>query len=192
MLYVLCYPVLQALDSQKIEAFRQVHEPARARLVRAHITLVFGMDTGAAQVLQERMSAIAGEAQSFAISLERPEIRLDPVTGGWKLLVVIGEGRHGLTTLHRHLYADLEPSGLRPRMRFEPHVTVATSPLRDRVQVAREASDQLGLPVRGRVEALDLVALDESGLHSLRQVQLGSENSSEASPQSPVHPGNFS
>jgi 2'-5' RNA ligase len=179
MLYVLCYPVLQALDSQKIEAFRQVHEPARARLVRAHITLVFGTDTGAAQVLQERVSAIAAQEQSFDISIERPEIRFDPVAGEWKLL-------------HRHLYADLELSGLRPSMRFEPHVTVATSPLRDGVQVAREASEQLGLPVIGRVEALDLVALDESGLHSLRQVQLGSENSSETSPQSPVHPGNFS
>lgn len=67
-------------------------------------------------------------------------------------------------------------------MRFEPHVTVATSPLREGVQVAREASEQLGLPVTGRVEALDLVVLDESGLHPLRQVKLCVENPSVSSP----------
>ncbi len=172
MLYVVCYPAMKMADRLRIERFRRKHEPSRARLIQAHITLMFGVAVLDIRSLKTRVSAVASQQAPFDISMETAEIRADPLSGEWKLFLMVGKGRSAFTDLHRRLHAGLDVTEDRD-VPFSPHVTVASSVSRDEIQAAWEASARLGLPLVGRAEALDIVALREDRLDGLGSFRLG-------------------
>jgi 2'-5' RNA ligase len=173
VLYVLCYPALSVPDTERIEAFRRVHEPLRADLVRAHITLVFGVSSMSRKDLRNLVVSVAAKARPIPISLDGLTIWQDPMSGEGKLFLKVCEGRDGLISLHRKLYEGLGHSGFRPDIPFDPHVTVATASSQCRIQAAKAAASVLALPVFGHIEALEIVSLHGDKLSSVDHIRLG-------------------
>jgi len=165
---------------ERIEALRRVHEPIRAGLVRAHITLVFGVTSTNPQRLRDIVTKVAADAHPFPISLDRVKSWRDPASGERKVFLMVGEGRDSLISIHQKLYTGLE--WIRPRSGspFEPHITVATAPSADQIERAMDAIPELSLPIFGRIEALELVALETDKLVPLDCIRLGGHSSEQA------------
>jgi 2'-5' RNA ligase len=160
MLYVLSYPVLAPADAERIEAFRRIHEPKRAVLVRAHITLVFGVRSINVEDLASQVATLAGSTVPFAVTFDHAEQTESP-GGLHNVFLLANEGAGKLESIHRELNTDSLSSKLLPNLPFRAHMTVATSDSPDRARVAMKETSGIGLPIRGSVDALDVVALKD-------------------------------
>ena len=168
MLYVLSYPALAASDAERIEKFRRIHEPERAGLVRAHITLVFGVRTIGVDDLSSRVESVAKGTAPFAVTFDRAE-----QAGVHNVFLLVDEGASTLESMHHLLYAGSLSRELLPNEPFRAHMTVATAASEDRVLRAMKDVSQIGLPIRGRIEKLEIVALGISMGHQHHDLRTG-------------------
>lgn len=172
MLFVLCYPAFSSATAEAIETFRKRHEPQRAQLVRAHVTLVFGVQSISPENLIAQTTAVAEAAAPFEITLDESRIHNDPVHAEYKLFLLVQQGREELAALHRHLYSDPLTSERKADIPFEPHITVATATSLAPIQLAKSENSALGLPIKGRIDALEVAGLKKGELVSLAEVRL--------------------
>jgi 2'-5' RNA ligase len=163
MLYVLSYPVFTPADDERIEAYRRVYEPERARLVRAHVTLVFGVRSIETNDLVSQVAALAMKRSAFEIMFDRAEQAESP-GAVHNVFLLAGEGALALESMHRELYTGSISSELLPGMPFRAHMTVATAASRDLLQPAVKDIPKLGLSIRGLIRALNVVSLENGGL----------------------------
>ena len=166
MLYVLSYPALAQDDAERIEAFRRIHEPERAGLVRAHITLVFGVRPIKVEDLSSRVSALAAETTPFEITFDRAE-QVESPGNLHNVFLLASAGQSTLGSMHRKLYAGSLSSELLPGMPFQAHMTVATSTSIDPIHSAMKDLSRIGLPVRGLVDALEIVVLKDGSIKNV-------------------------
>jgi 2'-5' RNA ligase len=171
MLYVLSYPVLAKANDERIEAYRRVHEPERARLVRAHVTLVFGVRSIEASNLASQVAALAMKRSAFEVTFDRAEPTESP-GAVHNVFLLAGEGALALKSMHQELYAGSLCSELLPGMPFCAHMTVATAASRDLLQPAIKDVPRLGLPMRGLIHALNVVSLENGTLTDVGSFQL--------------------
>ena len=122
MHFVLCYPRLSDADAEAIEAFRRKHESARAKMVRAHVTLVFGVRAIAPDALTKLVGGIAAATAPFDFAVDGMEVEAHE-RGDHNLFLKIGKGSEALIALNRALYTGaLAPE--RGDIAFSPHITV--------------------------------------------------------------------
>jgi len=171
MLYVLSYPVLTKADDERIEAYRRIHEPERAGLVRAHVTLVFGVRSIETNDLASQVVALTKQRSAFEVTFDRTEQAESP-EGVHNVFLLAGEGALALKSMHQELYAGSLCSELRPGMPFRAHMTVATAASRDLLQPAIKGVPKLGLPIRGQISALNMVSLENGTLTDVGRLQL--------------------
>lgn len=174
MLYVLCLPRFAAADADRIDAFRRRHEPARATLVPPHLTLVFGTAMACRPVLETALAALAATEPTFDLTLGDPHTHLDDGRREYAFYLRALDGTVPLTRLHAALH---DGSGLptrRPDTPFDPHLTLTGAPEAGPVTAAAAAfaADAWPLPVRGHVDAAEIVQLLEGRLDRLTRVPL--------------------
>ena len=173
MLYVLTYPVLAKPDDERIEAYRRTYEPERARLVRAHITLVFGVRTIETNDLASRVAAFVTKKPAFQVMFDRAEETESP-GGLHNVFLLAGQGALALENMHQELYAGSLGSELLPNLPFRAHMTVATAASADFIQPATTDVPKLGLPIRGVINALNVVSMENGTLTDIGRFQLKS------------------
>lgn len=177
MLFVLCHPKFSDAAAQTIEAFRERHEPQRAQLVRAHVTLVFDARSISPESLIEQTTAAAQTAAPFDITIDECRIHEDPANREYKLFLMVRQGREELTVLYRTLYGDRLNSERNAEIVFQPHITVATAATRAAIERAKAESSPLDLPIRGNIDALEVARLQEGRLTSLADERLSGDRS---------------
>ena len=157
MHFVLCYPTLKPADSEAIESFRRVHEPARAKMVRAHLTLVFSVTSISAEALTNLTADLAAATAPFDFAFDRMEVEAHE-KGDHNLFLKVGEGHDKLIALHRMFYAGALARERRDDIEFTPHMTIATNAaLKPIVTCAADAKPLSH--IKGRVESLDVATL---------------------------------
>ena len=171
MLYVLSYPVLARADHERIEAYRRAYEPERARLVPAHVTLVFGVRSIETRELASQVAALAWKKSAFEVIFDRAEQTKSP-GGVHNVFLLACEGALALETMHQELYAGPLGSELLPGIPFRAHMTVATAASADLIQPAMKDVPKLGLPIRGLINALNIVSLENGILTDAGTFQL--------------------
>jgi 2'-5' RNA ligase len=171
MLYVLSYPALVKADEERIEAYRRVYEPERACLVRAHVTLVFGVRSIETNDLVSAVAALATKRSAFKVTFDRAEQAESP-GGVHNVFLLADEGALALKSLHQELYAGAPCSELLPGMPFRAHMTVATAASRDLLLPAIKDIPKLRLPIRGLISALNVVSLENGILTDVGRFQL--------------------
>ena len=172
MLFVLCYPDLDEEDRARIEAFRRLHEPARASLVPAHVTLVFGVSTIAPDSLVALAAQTAAATPPFALSLTGTEAYTDPVAGDYKLFLMVDRGADALTRLHKRLYTGPLVQEQSAGFPFRPHMTVATASSPEPIRNAASQAARL-LPVRASIAALTVTELRHGTMETIAELRLG-------------------
>jgi 2'-5' RNA ligase len=171
MLYVLSYPVLAGADHERIEAYRRIYEPERACLVRAHVTLVFGVRSIETNDLVSQVAALAMKRSAFEVTFDRAEQTESP-GGVHNVFLLAGEGALALKSMHQELYAGPLCSELLPGMPFRAHMTVATAASRDLLQPAIKDVLKLGLPIRGLISVLNIASLENGTLTDVGRFQM--------------------
>lgn len=170
---MLAYPVLQGAAGARIEAFRRRHEPARAALVAAHVTLVFGVDGIDGTALADHAAACAAASAPIDLQLDRMQDFADPGGDGFKLFLMVGQGREQLAALHLALYGGALAARHRADLPFEPHVTIASCTDRQARDRARGECAILTLPLAGRIDAIEVASLERDSLRRIALVPLG-------------------
>jgi 2'-5' RNA ligase len=173
MFYVLCYPKLVSADSEWIETFRRIHERGRAELVRAHVTLVFGVCSIEIGVLTSLAAEIASNEAAFDVAFDRVDLHEDRARAVYKLLLVASEGAERIARLHRQFYSGVLRPELWADVPFQAHMTLATASSLDSIQDAWQQAQNLRLPIRGTIDAIDVAALVDRQLSSVSRVLLG-------------------
>jgi 2'-5' RNA ligase len=157
--YVLCYPKLDAKDLARIEAFRRIHEPSRAKLAPAHITLVFGVTSVDAAVLAALASAVAATTAAFDVSLDKIEVNVNEGGADNTMSLIVGQGHERIIALHQALHAGALAKERRHDITFAPHMTIATDADYKRVLGAIGDARAIALPIKGRIETLEVETL---------------------------------
>lgn len=171
MLYVLAYPVFDPSCAERINAFRERHEPKRANLVPPHITLVFGVAGKHLNTLSGLLDQVAADTGAFDVTFATSVIEFDPFEAKHKMFLMCDDGRDHITTLHTRLYDGAHRAELSAAHPFKPHMTVASC--ETRADVARiEVADIGAFPIRAAISALELVRLEGGRLTTLRTVPL--------------------
>jgi len=173
MLFVLCYPTLTGEAARHIEAFRRVHDPVRAALIPAHITLVFGVGSIGADDLTSRAAYIAAHNRPFDITLTHTEAYEDHPAEDCTLFLMVGSGGDQLTALHDQFHAGALSSGRNADVPFRPHITIATASSLEKLRSPQNDARQLSLPIAGRIDRLSIAALDGGNLSSVADLTLG-------------------
>lgn len=173
MHYVLCYPKLEAKDLARIEAFRRAHEPSRAKLVPAHITLVFGVTSIDAAGLAAVATAVAATTAAFDVSLDKIDVNVSEGSADNTMSLIVGQGREQIIALHEALYAGVLAKERRHDIVFTPHMTIATDADYKRVLGAISDARAIALPIAGRVDALEVVTLTGDTLRHIATITLG-------------------
>ncbi|GGB27457.1 2'-5' RNA ligase family protein [Allosediminivita pacifica] len=169
MIYVLAYPQFEPSVAERIRRFRTENEPARAKLVLPHVTLVFRLMNINPHEFQEHCEAVASRSSQFEVSFVSEEIAHDPFEQTYKLLLVSSSGSSQLAALHEQLYEGAQRAEQKEDIPYRPHMTVATNP--DRTLVERlETSSLGGFPLLGTIRALEVLKLENGSLHHLRTI----------------------
>jgi 2'-5' RNA ligase len=168
MHFVLCYPTLSAADGEAIEAFRRKHEPARAKMVRAHITLVFGVTGVSADAVTKLAASIAAKVAPFDFAIDHIEGHTNE--GTHNLFLIVGKGRDQLVALNTVFHSGiLAPE--RGNIEFSPHITIATNTdLKAVIEAAKEAKHLKS--IEGRIANLDVVTLKAGVLTPIASLPL--------------------
>ena len=172
MLFVLAYPELAPAAAAAIAAFRRRHEPERAALVAAHVTLVFGVEAVPVDALAEHAAAIVATEPAFAFSLDATELYAGAEAAEAKLFLRAGRGDDRFRRLHARLHAGILAPHLRSDLPFAPHMTIATARPPATLDAALAEAGRLELPIQGEVRALTIAALDGAVLHDVRALPL--------------------
>lgn len=172
MIYVLAYPQFEPSIAERIRRFRTGNEPARAKLVPPHVTLVFGLMNTRPHELLGHCEAVASRSSLFEVSFVSEKITHDPFEKTHKLLLVSSTGSSQLAALHDQLYDGVQRAEQKEDITYRPHMTVATNP--DRTLVERLDTSSLGgFPLLGAIQALEVVTLENGILYHLRTIPFG-------------------
>ncbi|MEW9919939.1 2'-5' RNA ligase family protein [Marimonas sp. MJW-29] len=172
MIYVLAYPEFSADTARRIAHFRALHEPARARLVAAHITLVFGLSKSSSQDVLARCEKTAPRFSPIPVEFTETRLGHDPFEDTYKLFLMCETGRESLTALHDLLYDGPQRAELSPDIPYEPHMTVATH--EDRRAIAKLDTSALGaFPICATIRELTVVRRDAGMLQRVGVCTLG-------------------
>jgi len=155
--------------ADRIKAFREMHEPERARLVQPHITLVFGVAEEHIKTVSELVETIARQTKAFRVSFDNYVRAYDPFERKHKLFLLCGDGHAQITDLHNRLYDGAHRLALSTEHPFEPHMTVAT--YNAQIQLELVDISKIGrLPIGATLSALELVRLKDGCLTTLKSV----------------------
>lgn len=174
---IVCYP---EIDTGKIELFRKKHDPTY-RLIRAHITVVFGVDPSiSVQSLSDHVRTVLKHWKSFDIELGGFAKSWDH----WLFLTLI-KGNERVIRLHDELYGGILAPYLRRDIQFIPHVGLGEFvkekemgllrrtqlDLRDppriafdetRYKTALEEAQKLNLSYSTKIEKLQMIEIDDA------------------------------
>ena len=169
MIYVLAFPVFDQPIAERIRAFRELHEPQRAKLVPPHITLVFGVANTHLETVSGLVETVSRRTTPIPVAFDSYVTEFDPFEKKYKIFLLCNEGSMAIKALHERLYEGAHRSELSASHPFRPHMTIGTFDTQsdvDQVDVAAAGK----LPITGQVSALKLVQLEDGRLSTLRTV----------------------
>jgi len=171
MIYVLAYPKFNEQISQRLENFRCVHEADRARLVRPHLTLVFGVNQKYAEDMVALCEQVADSTASISLVFSKSEIIYDSFEKVYKISLVCSEGADLITDMHERFYQGLPQSERNSDVIYRPHMTVGTN-----VDVSKledvDVSTIGAFPIEAECNRLSIVELNGNELQAIKSFEM--------------------
>ena len=173
MLYVLLYPRFSDQAALEIERFRNEFDRHRAKMIRAHITLVFGVTGIGDGALLDRTQRVCTAMKPFDIAFTRVEQVFDKLDQTYKLFLLpsIAE-QDAIIAMYRSFYGGPLAAELRKDIPFRPHMTIATCANALSVEVAVREAQCFRLPMSARVTSVAIVKRDGDRIEEIADVPL--------------------
>lgn len=172
MIYVLAIPKFKAPQRDRIEAFRKMSEPARAKLVPAHVTFAFALSRTPVDDILNHCEDVAAKTPVFRIEFSHLQAELDPYENAHKVFMMTSVGTDRLMRLHQKLYSGFAKDQFDARQRFQAHMTVATSPEKTIID-ALDTSTLGCFPLQGEISSLTVVSFSEGQLKQIGHCPFG-------------------
>ncbi|MDJ0823073.1 MAG: 2'-5' RNA ligase family protein [Paracoccaceae bacterium] len=171
MNYVLAYPTFDDAVTRRLNAFRTAHEPERAKLVRPHVTLVFGVRSVLPSDFIAFCTSQIGNMVTIPVTFDNAKIAHDPYDKAYKMMLSVSKGRAALTDLHKRLYDGPHRQEFDNTIPYQPHMTVATNPNRAALDLI-DISAIGTFPIQGTIREIEIVALQDGSLERLQGIAL--------------------
>lgn len=173
MYYVLAYLDISATDRRFIDAFRERHDLPYKDVVAPHFTLVFGLTSCPEPELLAHVEEVCQRSDGIDFDCRYAMLGADHASDIAHVFLVPDQGYGAISRLHDALYTGPLAGNLRLDIPFIPHITIGT--LEDRVEAKRLCDGLNARPVsiRGRIDAVSVVRLQEGRIHDIATVDLG-------------------
>ena len=171
MIYVLAYPKFSEQISQRLDDFRSVHEPERARLVAPHLTLVFGVEQKFAEDVVDLCEQVAATTTSISLAFSKSEISYDPFEKVNKISLVCWKGADLITDLHERFYQGLHQNAQRSDVIYRPHMTVGTNFDISKLENV-DVSTIGAFPIEAECNRLSIVELNGNELQAIKSFEM--------------------
>lgn len=168
-LFTLAYPCLGAPDSDFIEEFRRQHD-GQHPLAKAHFTMAFGCAGIDEQAYLLHLEEVARKQGPISFACRYAMLGADAAHA--YAYLVPDEGYSSLSRLHDALYRQVLAPTLRLDIPYVPHITIGSSTNRALMKSLCDELNQGGLEIRGSVDRLTMVALENGVLTDLTSARL--------------------
>lgn len=172
MLYTLAYPTLSAADECWIEAFRERHDRPHVDVVKAHFTLVFGIDDVGYDCFRRHVEGVARSCASIVFCCRSAMPVKDHEQEVYHVFLIPDEGNCQILSIHDKLYQGPLKPHLRLDIPFIPHITIGT--LNDPAE-AKQLCDELNendISIAGCIDRLTVSRLDGNQVEDLIDFRL--------------------
>ena len=170
---MLMYPEFTPEVRAMIVGYRMAYEPARAKMVAPHVTLVFGVKQITEPALVELCEDVARRHEAFDVLFAGTRFEPDVLDGTFKGYLDIGVGAQEVRELHHALYQGPHASEYHRDIEFVPHMTIATVQSEVEMLVAKRTVGRIPVPVFAPVRALSVERLTGGRLTRLAKISLG-------------------
>ncbi len=171
-LLVVAYPELSKSDYDRIQAFRQMHDPLYYDVVEPHFTIVFPVLDWEPEVFVTEAVKQARGIRPFPFTLRSAVLNKDAFSDTYHTFLVPDEGYGQIIRLHDRMYADQLFSQRALTVDFIPHIGIgnALDPLAC-LAMMREWNRQ-DFAISGRVAVLDIVNYVDDKTETIKQIFL--------------------
>ena len=176
-LYTVAFPVLPPDAAAAIGLLRAAHDPQH-RLLRAHFTLLFGLEVSGPAAYTAHVAAEAAATPAFGFGCRQALAVCDPLGGAMQVHLRPDAGEGALQQLHRRLLAGPAARARRPDIVYAPHITVAALADAAAAQALCAALGPPLLPLRGEISALCIGALHDRRFELLSVDRLAAASAS--------------
>ena len=168
---IVAFPSLEDGDRQRIESIRAKHDPQADRIA-AHFSLVFPTVLSR-RLIDAHAARVAKVTEPIKFVIRRAAVVPDAIGAGGHIFLMPDEGRDQITQLHDRLYEGALQPHLRKDVTFVPHITVATRPALDPLDVVTGEINATGWNIRGFISEIVLVELTPDKIQLVAHFQLG-------------------
>lgn len=172
MLYTLAYPTISTEDERSIEAFRGCHDLPYVDVVKAHFTLVFGVDAIEYDCFRRHVEGVASTCSSIEFRCRYAMLVKDHEQEIYHIFLIPDEGNSEILRIHDKLYQGPLKPHLRLDIPFIPHITIATlTDPADAKQLCNELNEN-GVSIAGSIDRLTISLLDGKQIEDLVNIEL--------------------
>lgn len=170
---VVAYPKLAKKDFNWIQSIRADHDELYYNVIDPHYTIVFPIFNQINEkdlILHVREKAKTFKPINF--TLNKTILNKDAFNEYWHGLVIPEKGYDDIVRLHDEIYAGL----LKPELRFDipyiPHIGIASSKDKDKIQKVVEGFNQQNINIQGTINTLDICDYEDEKVTSNSKIHL--------------------
>jgi 2'-5' RNA ligase len=151
------FPAFEGIAA--IEAFRALHDPM-ARLIPAHLTLVFPFPTALSRLqVETHVRRVASRWPPIAVTFRSVRLHANEF-----LFLMAARGAASVAGLHDRLYTRSLAGHLRPDLPYEPHITLARDSDFARLEAALgDARETFAAELGETMRSVTLLAVRQDG-----------------------------
>jgi 2'-5' RNA ligase len=164
------YPNIGEADLEWIQSIRQMND-RQFKLVRPHITLVFGTDKLNANELTDHVQNKVRSFKSFQIILDSAKIVEDNSKSYFHAFLIPSVGLDEINELHDLLYQDELESELRVDIPFVPHLTIGSGN-KDEMTTLVDNINESNISIKGTVDQVSMIGFDGVKVTNINELSL--------------------
>lgn len=171
MIYVLAYPNFNEQVTCRLDDFRCIHEPERAKLVAPHVTLVFGVPQKLAEDVVHISRQVANITSPFSLEFLNHEISYDSFEEVHKISLGCSKGANFLISMHEKFYQGPLQDELHVDIPYRPHMTIGANANISKLENV-DISTIGSFPIKAEIKSLNVVELSGNKLHTINSIKL--------------------
>ncbi len=174
-LLVVAYPELSKNDYDRIQAFRQMHDPLYYDVVEPHFTIVFPVFTWKPEAFVAEAMKQARGIRPFPFTLRSAVLNKDAFNDYYHTFLVPDEGYGQIVRLHDRMYADQLFPQRALTVDFIPHIGIGNSldPLACLAMMREWNKEEFA--ISGWVSTLDIINYEDGTIETIRRLSSRSE-----------------
>jgi len=171
-IFVVAYPIFGHSDGQEIERFRQLYAPGSAKLISAHMTVVFAVTTFSYDVVLDRAKEKLQEVQPFEVLLNQVVPYADQFSDERMLFLVSDKSAHQMINFHQRFYDGRFATAMQVDEAYQPHLTIARTTEPDQFVKAQAAAVSFKLPIYASISAFNVIEIGDSKITRSTEIAL--------------------